>query len=118
MDRPLRLALVLALTGSLAACSGGSAPSSASATVTVEAAEFTFTPDTIEVSAGAPVTITLTNAGTIEHDITVDAVDLVVHVKVGETASGVATFSAGTYEFYCSIPGHKQAGMVGTLTAT
>ncbi|MEX2183495.1 MAG: hypothetical protein WEC14_03560 [Chloroflexota bacterium] len=61
--------------------------------------------------------ITLVNGGTIEHDFVVDALDLLVHAKVGETVSGTVTFAAGTDEFYRSIPGHKQAGMVGTVTA-
>ena len=30
-------------------------------------------------------------------------------------AALTATLKAGTYAFYCSVPGHRQAGMVGTL---
>jgi uncharacterized cupredoxin-like copper-binding protein len=28
---------------------------------------------------------------------------------------GTFTVEEGTYEFYCSIPGHRESGMVGTL---
>ena len=34
----------------------------------------------------------------------------------GETQEIVVNAPAGTYEYYCNVPGHKQAGMVGTLT--
>jgi plastocyanin len=33
----------------------------------------------------------------------------------GETATGKIRLEAGTYEFYCSVPGHKQAGMVANI---
>jgi uncharacterized cupredoxin-like copper-binding protein len=26
--------------------------------------------------------------------------------------------AAGTYDFYCSIPGHREAGMEGVITAS
>ena len=35
--------------------------------------------------------------------------------------SGTATFAApgaGTYQYYCAVPGHKEAGMTGTLQVT
>ncbi len=31
------------------------------------------------------------------------------------TKSITMTLTAGTYTYYCSVPGHRQAGMVGTL---
>ena len=34
----------------------------------------------------------------------------------GGTKSFSATLKAGTYTYYCSVPGHRQAGMQGTLT--
>ena len=85
--------------------------------ISVGATEFAFDPAAIEVSAGAEATITLTNKGTVEHDITVDALSVKIYATPGQTVSGTVTAAAGSYEFYCSIPGHKQAGMVGTLTA-
>lgn len=37
-------------------------------------------------------------------------------VAAGKTSMVSATLKKGTYTYYCPVPGHKQAGMVGTLT--
>jgi uncharacterized cupredoxin-like copper-binding protein len=37
-------------------------------------------------------------------------------VAAGKTSMVSATVKKGTYTYYCPVPGHKQAGMVGTLT--
>lgn len=37
-------------------------------------------------------------------------------VAAGKTSMVTATLKKGTYTYYCPVPGHKQAGMVGTLT--
>jgi uncharacterized cupredoxin-like copper-binding protein len=57
----------------------------------------------------------LPNSGAATHDFTID--DLGVHVvaRSGESGSVTINAPAGSYEYYCSIPGHKQGGMVGTL---
>lgn len=118
--RPLmRLLIATALTGVLVAACGGGAGSQppASAGFSLSATEFEFDPATLQVPAGGEVKITLVNGGTIEHDITVDALSVKIYATPGQSVSGTATFAAGTYEFYCSIPGHKQAGMIGTITA-
>jgi uncharacterized cupredoxin-like copper-binding protein len=41
-----------------------------------------------------------------------------VHVSAAAGNEGAVVFTAteaGEYEFYCSVPGHKEAGMIGTL---
>jgi uncharacterized cupredoxin-like copper-binding protein len=37
-------------------------------------------------------------------------------VSPGDTGSATINAPAGTYEYYCNVPGHREAGMVGTLT--
>jgi nitrite reductase (NO-forming) len=64
-------------------------------------------------------TITMTNTGFLQHDFTID--ELGIHeVTAGNGDSVTITIpedaEAGEYEFYCSVPGHRESGMVGTLT--
>lgn len=69
------------------------------------------------VPANSTITINLTNEGVAIHTFNIDALN--VHsgdYQPGE--SGTVTFRTagpGTYVFYCSNPGHRQAGMAGTL---
>ncbi|HEY5144919.1 MAG TPA: plastocyanin/azurin family copper-binding protein [Solirubrobacteraceae bacterium] len=39
-------------------------------------------------------------------------------VQPGGTSTDTLTLKPGTYTFYCPVPGHKAAGMKGTLTVT
>ncbi len=91
-------------------------PSNVSTNVAIAASEFKFTPSTIQVPAGQKVTFTLDNRGVVEHDMTVQAVGFSVLAKPGQVATGEFTFDKpGVFDFICSIPGHKDAGMKGTL---
>jgi uncharacterized cupredoxin-like copper-binding protein len=87
--------------------------------VEVEAGELWFDPATIEVTAGEPVNLRLVNTGEAFHDLTVPEADLVLAAEPGEQAVGAVEFDEpGRYEFYCSVPGHAQGGMRGTITVT
>jgi uncharacterized cupredoxin-like copper-binding protein len=111
--------LLLSACGGQKPQAGGSGGSGAAggATISVEATEFQFSPKDISTSAGSK-TIELKNKGSVEHDFTVDALGIKLHTTPGETKSTTAELKAGSYEFYCSIPGHKEAGMVGKLTVS
>jgi hypothetical protein len=81
----------------------------------VSANRLTFAPDRIELNPSQPViNIALTSVDTL-HDLTVDEIDFHLAAEPGETAvggiSGVAFGNAGTYIAYCSVPGHREAGM-------
>ncbi len=84
----------------------------------IEATEFAFTPNTLTVQHGQPVTIQLKNAGTTAHDIT--STDLNFQSAVVQPGdSTTVSFTPqqpGTYTFFCNIDGHRANGMVGTIT--
>ena len=83
--------------------------------VEMEATSFRFSPASITATPGEDIGIVLT-ATDIEHDLVIDELGAHVYVAGGGTASGGFTASnAGTFTYYCSIPGHREAGMEGTL---
>jgi len=64
-------------------------------------------------------TIQVVNAGLGQHDFTVDALGIAEELSAEPVTITIPDDAEpGTYEFYCSVPGHKEQGMVGTLTVT
>ncbi len=88
---------------------------SASGAVSLVAKEFEFSPTDISVE-GSSFTVELVNEGAIEHDFSVEGTDVKVFAKASETATGEVELDPGTYTFFCSIAGHREGGMEGTLT--
>jgi plastocyanin len=76
--------------------------------------------DSKQLSAKAgSVTITFANGAPIEHNLTVSQGATVLAATptfTGASKTLTITLKPGTYTFYCSVPGHRQAGMEGTLT--
>ena len=72
----------------------------------------------LKVAEGAVVAITITNADGAMHDIAVPEFGAQSDQVVGMGAATTIVFRAtksGTFEYLCTIPGHKLAGMVGKL---
>ena len=85
--------------------------------MSITASEFKFSPTSIQVPVGQKISLTLNNTGSIEHDLTIPGLEFTLPARAGQSASGQLTFDKpGVFEFICSIPGHKDAGMKGTLT--
>ena len=83
--------------------------------ITVDATSFAFDPDEITVGAGEDVAIVL-HADDVLHDFTIDDVDMHVAAEGGETAEGgLRVDEPGEYIYSCSVAGHREAGMEGTL---
>jgi nitrite reductase (NO-forming) len=91
-------------------------PTNLSTNVTITATEFKFSPTSLQVPLGQKVTFTLNNTGQVEHDFTIQTAGFSLTAKPGQTATADATFDkAGTFDFFCSIAGHKDAGMKGSM---
>jgi plastocyanin len=78
--------------------------------------------DTKQLAARAgAVTIVMANMSPVEHNVTIASGTTVLGATptfVGGTKTVTVKLKPGTYTFYCSVPGHRQAGMEGTLTVT
>ncbi|HEX8752165.1 MAG TPA: plastocyanin/azurin family copper-binding protein [Solirubrobacterales bacterium] len=99
---------------------GGSAGSAS--TVNIEAdpsGNLAYTSTEATAKAGK-VTIDFTNPQPLEHDVAIESSSGEEVGKTELTAEGststVVNLKPGTYKFFCTVPGHRQAGMEGTLT--
>lgn len=122
---PTFLALVLAActaepTGSP---SGGGATQAAAGPTGVEVAlsEFAIEPTALSVPAATPLEITVTNHGQAPHTFGVTIGDRMIETSTIDPGASamlnVPALEAGTYGTLCTVPGHADSGMVGTLTA-
>ena len=104
-----------AATGNKKPAGGG-----ASTTLHLEAAETELAFNTTKLSAKAgKVTIDFKNPSALEHNVVIEqnGKELSGFEPIAEgEESETAELKPGTYTFFCSVPGHREAGMEGTLT--
>jgi len=135
MLRKIFPVLVIALL--LSACAGGANPKTE---ITLELTDFAYSLPSITVPADQPVLLTLKNEGLVEHDFVIEKIDVTnvvvqdsgfeghdvhgvetnydLHISTQAGEASILQFTAaepGTYEVFCSVAGHKEAGMVGEL---
>ena len=81
------------------------------------ASELAYVPNQLSAPAGR-ITIRMTNPSQLQHSIAlaVNGIAPGPVVDHGGVSEVTATLAPGTYTFYCTVPGHRQAGMTGTLT--
>lgn len=83
--------------------------------VEVRMREFKFEPARLEVQAGR-VELVLRNEGVIPHDFAIPSLGVKTeYIAVKKEKVVVLEVKPGTYPFECTVGGHKQAGMHGTL---
>ena len=80
--------------------------------------ELAFGRERLELTVGQPVNVALTSAD-ILHDLVVDEIDFHLAADRGETVIGGLVFDEpGTYTGYCSVSGHREAGMELEIVVT
>ncbi|HEV3094266.1 MAG TPA: plastocyanin/azurin family copper-binding protein [Solirubrobacteraceae bacterium] len=81
--------------------------------------QLAYNTKTLSAKAGK-VTIDFSNSAPLSHNVTVESPSGSVVGATPTFQGGSKTLSLtlkpGTYKFYCTVPGHRQAGMEGTLT--
>jgi plastocyanin len=106
---------------STTAAGGGGAKAGASTVDISTPSGGTLAFDQKDVTANAGnVTVSFDNKQSTPHDVTIEdssgkelaKTDLIS----SQTATTTANLQPGTYTFFCSVPGHREAGMEGTLT--
>lgn len=75
-----------------------------------------FEPRDIAIPANTDVSFRLPNDGVTLHNFSIDELGVDINIQPSETAEVLINAPPGSYEYYCSIPGHREAGMVGTMT--
>lgn len=105
--------------------------------------QLTFEPNQISVEVGQPVLLTIENVGLALHDFTIGEMavhvshhegdsddmahmegaehDNAVHMALDGSTAGTIEFTpeeVGEYQFHCTVLGHTEAGMIGTLIVT
>jgi uncharacterized cupredoxin-like copper-binding protein len=87
------------------------APTPQASTVDVTETEFKIALASTELKAGK-ITFDVTNDGAIPHDLAIVGVEQQTKLIPSKGSAKLAvTLKPGTYELYCTVPGHKQAGM-------
>ena len=123
---PLVAILLTALAVGLAGCGGGDDqaggqdggdPAASGNVVEVMGTDaLAFDPEELTATAGE-ITVELTSGEAVLHTFVIDEQDeFVVEAAAGATATGTIELEPGEYIFYCDVPGHREAGMEGTLT--
>lgn len=100
----------------LSAC-GGSGGGGAVET-NIAMGDMFYEPAQVEVPSGSQLAITLTNEGEVQHDLQFDDGQGIDLVPPGGSDEGeVGPFTESTVGF-CTVPGHREAGMELTVTVT
>jgi uncharacterized cupredoxin-like copper-binding protein len=134
--------MVLVVTGCSSDDGDADAPADAQRLSVTVGDSFAYDPVVLHVQAGKPVVLTVRNAGNTEHDFTIMDMPatgvknaakggkghdgghgsdtlIVGHPKVkDEVTIRFTPTRPGTYRFNCTLPGHQEQGMAGTIMVT
>ncbi len=110
-------ALATSAVAGSASAGGGGVAEAPTVTGVVTAQDIKFAETTLSMKNGEVLGLFVINKDDFAHTFDID--ELNIHVALparSTTAVAIKPTAAGTLPFYCAVPGHKEAGMAGTLT--
>ena len=87
-------------------------------TFDIELGDLFVRPASIDVPAGSEVILNVTNSGAMEHDLKADGTTGTHMIRPGESATASLGVFDSTTQAWCTVPGHKEAGMVLEINVT
>jgi uncharacterized cupredoxin-like copper-binding protein len=110
---------LLAVAVAATPASGGTLPSGAPDDyASIALRNVRFEPADLRLAGGQTTAVFVVNEDGFDHSFDIDALDIHVRIPGGQTSVVMFTPEVGeTFEIYCAIPGHTEAGMVGRLVA-
>ena len=84
-------------------------------TIAVELGDLYVEPSSIEVPAGTELIVEVTNVGAMPHDLKLGGETGTDMLAPGDSATASLGVVNASTEAWCTVPGHKQAGMTGTI---
>ena len=95
----------------------GGANATEAMVVNVDMVDIAFTQTTLTIPANTDVTFHIVNNGAATHNFKIDDPEVFSgDLGAGQSVDLTVNLPAGTYKYYCTIPGHEAAGMLGELT--
>jgi len=85
--------------------------------IDLNATDKSFEPDEIKVHAGQRVELTLVNNNELSHDFVIEGTDIKTMLLDKDEIDTIVfeLEERANYSFYCSVPGHREAGMEGLI---
>jgi nitrite reductase (NO-forming) len=123
----LAVGVVLALTFGLAALvlagdGDGDSPAGRATgpveEVAVELGDLFVEPDRVEIPSGSHLQVEVTNGGDLVHDLTLEGETGTDRLETGETQTADFGVIDADTQAWCTVPGHKEAGMLLDIVVT
>ena len=112
-------AVATSILAGLASAGGAEIAEAPTLTGVLTAENTAFVETHLQMQDGEVLGLFVTNSDDIAHTFDIESLDLHVDLPANSTtAVAVKPASPGTLEFFCAVPGHREAGMVGTIDVT
>ncbi len=109
-------AVATSFVATAAGASGGGVAEAPTATGVVTAANTKFVETSLQVRNGEVLGLFVINKDSFAHSFDIDSLGIHLQLPANSTSAvAIKPTAPGSLEFYCAVPGHREAGMAGTI---